>query len=81
MAGTESTRATVYNKPGAGVRKMETTRWLTAFFLLAIMYVGIYFYTKNVKAIATLGLPVSLVVFVGIILLDKSDGRQSGSGR
>ncbi|MGE5283436.1 MAG: nuclease-related domain-containing protein [Actinomycetota bacterium] len=33
MAGTKSTRATVYNKPGAGVRTMETTRWLTALWI------------------------------------------------
>jgi hypothetical protein len=67
MAGSESTRATVYNKPGAGVRKMEATRWLAALFFLIIMFAGIYFFNKSVKTIATLGLPVALVVFVGII--------------
>ena len=67
MAGSESTRATVYNKPGAGVRKMEATRWLAALFFLIIMFAGIYFFDKSVKTIATLGLPVALVVFVGII--------------
>jgi len=67
MAGAESTRATVCNKAGARVRKMEKSRCLTALFILIIMYAGIYFYTKSVKAIATLGLPVALVVFVGII--------------
>ena len=77
MAGTESTRATVYNKPGVGVRKMETTRWLTALFILLVMYAGIYFYTKSVKAIATLGLPVALVVFVGIIHWIKALGGKA----
>ena len=62
-------RATVYNKAGAGVRKMEAARWLAAFFLLIIMYAGIYHYTKSVKTIATLGLPVALIVFVGIVLI------------
>ncbi len=77
MAGTKSTRATVYNKPGAGVRKMETTRWLTAFFILIVMYAGIYFYTKSVKTIATLGLPVALVVFVGIFHWIKAMGAKA----
>jgi hypothetical protein len=34
MAGTESKRATVYHKAGAGVRRMEATRWLAALFFL-----------------------------------------------
>jgi hypothetical protein len=67
MAESGSTRATGYNKPGAGLRKMETTRWLAALFFLIIMFAGIYFFNKSVKTIATLGLPVALVVFVGII--------------
>jgi hypothetical protein len=77
MAGKKSSRATVYNKPGVGVRKMETTRWLTALFILIIMYAGIYFYTKSVKAIATLGLPVALIVFVGIIHWIKAMGAKA----
>src|SRR5512143_3670349 len=43
MARTESTRATVYNKAGARVRKMENSRWLTALFIPIILYAGIYF--------------------------------------
>jgi len=77
MVGKESTRATVYNKAGAGVRKMETSRWLTALFILIIMYAGIYFYTKSVKVIATLGLPVALVVFVGIFHWIKALGGKA----
>ena len=77
MAGTESTRATVYNKAGAGVRKMETARWLAAFFILIIMYAGIYYYTKSVETIATLALPVALVVFVGIIYWIKAMGDKA----
>ena len=77
MAETKSTKATVYHKAGAGVRKMENSRWLAALFLLVIMYAGIYFYTKSVKAIATLGLPVALVVFVGIIHWIKALGDKA----
>jgi hypothetical protein len=77
MARTKSTRATVYNKPGVAVRKMEATRWLTGLFILIIMYAGIYYYTKSVKTIATLGLPVVLVVFVGIIHLIKAMGAKA----
>ncbi len=67
MAGSGSTRATVYNKAGAGVRKMEVTRWLAALIALIIVFVGIYLFGKSSKAIATVGIPVSLVVFVGIL--------------
>ncbi len=77
MAGTESTRATVYNKPGVGVRKMETIRWLAALFFLIIMFVGIYFFNRSVKTIATLGLPVALIVFVGIIYWVKAMGDKA----
>ena len=77
MAVSESKRATVYNKAGLGVRRMEATRWIAALFILIIMYVGIYFYTKSVKAIATLGLPVGLVVFVGIIYWIKAMGAKA----
>jgi len=77
MVGSGSTRATVYNKPGVGVRKMEATRWLAALFILIIMYAGIYYFTKSVKAIATLGLPVALVVFVGVIYWVKSMGDKA----
>ena len=77
MAVSGSTRATVYNKAGVGVRRMEATRWMAALFILIIMYVGIYFYTKSVKAIATLGLPVALIVFVGIIYWIKAMGAKA----
>lgn len=76
MAGTESKRAMVYNRPGAGVRKMEATRWLAALFFLIIMFVGIYHYNKSVKTIATLGVPVALVVFIGIIYWVKAMGAK-----
>lgn len=77
MAVSESTRATVYNKPGVGVRKMEANRWLAALFCLIIMFVGIYFFNRSVKTIATLGLPVALVVFVGIIYWVKAMGAKA----
>jgi len=57
---------------------MEAIRWVAALFFLIIMFVGIYFFNRSVKMIATLGLPVALVVFVGIIywviaMGDKAD--------
>jgi len=67
MAGSGSTRATAYNKPGVGVRKMEAARWLAALFFLIVLFVGIYHYNKSVKTIATLGIPVILVVAVGFL--------------
>ena len=84
MEGRGAKRATVYHKAGVGVRKMEATRWLAALFFLIIMFVGIYFYSKSVKTIATLGLPVALVVFVGIIywvkaMGDKADAYADGA--
>lgn len=77
MAGTESKRATVYHKAGVGVRKMEATLWLAVLFFLIIMFVGIYFFNRSVKTIATLGLPVALVVFVGIIYWVKAMGDKA----
>ena len=72
MAGTESKRATVYHKAGVGVRRMEATRWLAALFFLIVMFVGMYFYNKNIKTIATLGLPVVLIVAVGFLYWVKA---------
>jgi len=77
MAGSGSTRATVYNKAGAGVRKMEATRWLAALITLIVMFVGIYLFSKSSKTIATLGIPVSLVVFVGILYWIKAMGDKA----
>ena len=74
MAGTDSTRATIYDKPGVGVRKMETARWRTALITLIVLFVGIYLYSKNGNTIATLGLPVILVVAVGFISWVKAMG-------
>jgi len=67
MAGSEPKGATVYNKPGVGVRKMEAARWIAALFFLVVMFAGSYFYNKSGKTIAALGLPVALIVFVGIL--------------
>jgi hypothetical protein len=79
VAGSGAMRATVYNKAGAGVRKMEAIRWLAALFFLIIMFAGIYLWSNNSKTIATLGLPVFLIVAVGFIywvkaMGDKADG-------
>jgi hypothetical protein len=56
---------------------METIRWLAALFFLIIMFVGIYFFNRSVKTIATLGLPVALIVFVGIIYWVKAMGDKA----
>ena len=78
MAASDPKRAMVYNKPGVGVRKMEATRWMAALYVLIIMFVGIYYYNKSVKTIATLGLPVTLIVAGGFFywvkaMSDKAD--------
>lgn len=77
MAGSDSTRATVYNKAGAGVRKMEAARWIAALFLLIILLAGIYLYSKNSKAIAKIGLPVTVVVGVAVIFWVKAMGDKA----
>ena len=74
MAGSDSTKATVYNMAGVGVRKMETARWLAALFTLIVLFAGIYLYNKNSVTIATLGLPVVLIVAVGFIYWVKAMG-------
>jgi len=56
---------------------MEATRWLAALFFLIIMFAGIYVYSKNSKSIVTLGIPLSLVVFVGIIYWVKAMGDKA----
>lgn len=77
MAGSESKRAKLYNKPGIGVRKMETTRFLAAFFLLIVMFVGIYLYTVSRKAIVSLGFPVAAIVAVGYLYWVKTMGKKA----
>jgi len=77
MAGSESTRATVYSKPGVGVRKMEAARWLTALITLIILFAGIYLYSKKSKTIATLGLPVFLIVAGGLLYWVKAMGDKA----
>ena len=77
MAGSGATRATAYNKAGVSVRKMEAIRWMAALFFLIILFVGIYSYNNSAKTIATLGLPVFLVVAVGFILREKAMGDKA----
>jgi hypothetical protein len=77
MAESESKKATVYNKPGVGVRKMEATRFLAAFLLLIIMFMGIYLFTKNMKAITALGFPIAAIVAVGFFYWVKSMGDKA----
>jgi hypothetical protein len=77
MAGTESKRAMVYHKAGVGVRKMEAARRLTALFFLIIMFSGIYYYSKNSKAIVTIGLPVTIVVTAGFYYWIKAMGDKA----
>ncbi len=77
MTGSGATRAAAYNKAGGNVRKTEAIRWMAALFLLIILFVGIYSYNKSAKTIATLGLPVFLVVAVGFILREKAMGDKA----
>jgi hypothetical protein len=77
MAGSDSTRSTVYHKAGVGVRKMEAHRWLAAFCLLIVMFAGIYLYGKNSKTIATFGLPVCLIVAIGFFYWVKTMGDKA----
>ena len=74
MPRSDSTKAEVFNKAGVSVRKMETTRWLAALITLIVLFSGIYLYNKSSKTIATLGLPLILVVAWWFSLLGKSDG-------
>ena len=77
MAGSGATRATACNKGGVSVRKMEAIRWMAALFLLILLFLGIYSYNRSAKTIATLGLPVFLVVAVGFILREKAMGDKA----
>ena len=77
MAGSESTRATVYNKAGAGVRKMEYARWIAALITLVVLFAGIYLYSKNGKSIATFGLLGSLLVAGGFLYWVKAMGDKA----
>jgi hypothetical protein len=83
MAGSETKRAAVYNKPGVRLRKMEGTRWLAAFLLLIILIAGVYIYGKSARMIATLGLPVTLAAAVGVFYWVRAAGEKADefSGR
>ena len=77
MARSETTRATVYNKAGVGVRKMESARWIAALFSLIVLFAGIYLYSKSSRTIATFGLPVVLVVAGGFLYWVKAMGDKT----
>jgi hypothetical protein len=72
-------RAAVYHKPPVGVRAMETLRWLTVLGCVVILFAGIYLFHKSRGSIAALGLPVALVVFVGVICLVKAMGAKAAA--
>jgi len=77
MAIPDSTKAVVFNKAGVGVRKMEAARWVAAFITLIVLFAGIYLYNKSSKTIATLGLPVILVVAGGFLYWVKTMGDKA----
>ena len=77
VAASDPKRATVYNRPGVGVRRMEATRWLAALFLLIILFVGVFFYSRDSKAIAAFGLPVTVVVGAGLLYWVKAMGDKA----
>ena len=77
MPRTDSTKAAVFNKAGESVRKMETARWLAALITLIVLFSGIYLYNKSSKTIATLGLPLILVVGSGFLYWVKAMGNKA----
>ena len=77
MAGSGSTRATVYNKAGVGVRRMEANRWLAALITVIALFAGIFLYSKSARTIATLGLPVTLIVGFGFFHWVKAMGDKA----
>jgi Nuclease-related domain len=70
-------RATVYHRPGVGVRWMETVRWLGALGFLVVMFGGIWLFSRSGKSIATLGIPASIVVFVGFLYWARAMGDRA----
>lgn len=77
MAGSGSTRATVYNKPGVGVRRMEAARWRTALITLIVLFAGIFLYNKTSKTVATFGLLGSIIVAGGFLYWVKAMGNKA----
>lgn len=77
VAASDPKKATVYYRPGVGVRRMEATRWLAALFLLIILFAGVFFFSRNSKAIATFGFPVTVVVGAGILYWVKAMGDKA----
>lgn len=77
MAGSESTRATVYNKAGVGVRRMETIRWRAALITLIVLFAGIFLYNKTSKTVATFGLLGSIIVAGGFLYWVKAMGNKA----
>jgi len=77
MARSDSSRATLYNKPGVGVRKMEATRWLAALITVIVLFAGIFLYGKSARTIATVGLPVTLIVGFGFFYWLKAMGDKA----
>ena len=76
MGGSDLTRATVCNKAGVGVRKMEAARWLSALIALIVLFAGIYLYSRSSKAIATFGLLVSVIVAGSFLYWVKGMGAK-----
>ena len=62
----ESKWATVYHRTGVGVRRTENVRWLIALGIVVILFAGIYLFHRSSRSIAVLGLPLALVLIVGI---------------
>jgi hypothetical protein len=74
MPGAGSTWTTLFGKAGTGVRKVEGSRRLAALVFLAVIFAGICLFGGNDRTIATLGLPVVLIVAAGIFHLAKTLG-------
>jgi len=74
VATAEPKRATVFIKPGVWARKMENTRFLSAFAILIAILTGIYIFGKTLKGIAFFGLPVVVLVAAAWIYRVKAIG-------
>jgi len=74
VATAEPKRAIVFNKPGAWARKLEAIRFLAAFVILIAIFTGSYYYGKNIKGIASLGLPIVVLVGAAWIYWVKAMG-------
>jgi hypothetical protein len=81
VATAEPKRAIDFNKPGVWARKLEATRFLAAFVILIAIFTGSYYFGKNIKGIASLGLPIVVLVGAAWIYWVKAMGDKVDEDR